>query len=75
MYVEHDPPADGWRHAVPGDAHEGAHLPPAHPLQLQPGPHVLTHLWCRTAIEVINFDIEIFGKPLDCPRSDMKQFV
>ena len=64
MYVEHDPPADGWRHAVAGNAQEGAHLPPAHPHQLQPGAQVLPHLWCRTAIEVINSDINTFGNPL-----------
>ena len=62
VYVQHDPPADCRGHAVPGDAHEGAHLPPADPHQLQPGAQLLPHLWGRS--EVINFDTDTFGNPL-----------
>ena len=43
MNVKHDPPADGGRDVVAGDAHEGAHLLPFDAGQGQLRPVPLLH--------------------------------
>ena len=45
MNIENDPPADGGRDVVPGDAHEGAHLVPLDADQGKLRPLPLLHSW------------------------------
>ena len=47
MNVKHDPPADGGRDVVSGDAHECPHLPPLDAGQLQLRPLPLLHSFSK----------------------------